>query len=127
MCIRDRKYITRKGGILIYLRQEGRGIGIINKIKAYVEQDNGFDTAEANKRLGFGYDQREYDDAMTILNYLEVKRINLLTNNPDKLKAFENEKIEVNKRIPIEIPPNKTNESYLKTKKEFFGHFLEMI
>ncbi len=121
------KYITRKGGILIYLRQEGRGIGIINKIKAYVEQDNGLDTAEANKHLGFDYDQREYDDAMTILKHLKVKKLNLLTNNPEKLKAFENEEIEVNKRIPIEIPPNKTNESYLKTKKEFFGHFLEMI
>lgn len=121
------KYVARKGGILIYLRQEGRGIGIINKIKAYVEQDHGYDTAEANKRLGFGYDDRKYTDAITILNDMKVEKINLLTNNPEKVNAFENEKIEVEKRIPIEIAPNKTNESYLKTKKEFFGHFLEMI
>jgi len=120
-------YIAKHGGILIYLRQEGRGIGIINKIKAYVEQDLGYDTAEANKRLGFGYDDRKYDDAITILEHLNVKQLNLLTNNPDKINAFANGKITVEKRIPIEIPANQTNEDYLKTKKEFFGHLLNSI
>ncbi len=120
-------YIAKHGGILIYLRQEGRGIGIINKIKAYVEQDLGYDTAEANKRLGFGYDDRKYDDALTILEHLKVKRLNLLTNNPDKMNAFSKGKITIEKRIPVEIPPNQTNEAYLKTKKDFFGHLLNSI
>ncbi len=120
-------YIAKHGGILIYLRQEGRGIGIINKIKAYVEQDRGYDTAEANHRLGFGYDDREYDDAITILEHLNVNRLNLLTNNPDKINALANGKIIVEKRIPVEIPPNQTNESYLKTKKDFFGHLLNSV
>ena len=120
-------YIAKHGGIVIYLRQEGRGIGIINKIKAYVEQDMGYDTAQANHRLGFGYDDREYEDAITILEHLNVKRLNLLTNNPDKMKALANSKIIVEERIPIEIPPNKTNESYLKTKKDFFEHLLNSV
>lgn len=121
------EYISKHEGLLIYLRQEGRGIGIINKIKAYVEQDLGYDTAQANKRLGFGYDDRSYDDAITILEYLNVKRLNLLTNNPDKINAFATGEIVVEKRIPIEIPSNQTNKGYLKTKKDFFGHLLNSI
>lgn len=121
------EYISKNGGVLIYLRQEGRGIGIINKIKAYNEQDKGCDTAEANKKLGFDYDARSYEDAVSILKQLDIHKINLLTNNPEKLKAFENEGIEVVKRIALEIPPNNSNSDYLKTKKEFFGHFLEMV
>lgn len=120
-------YIAKHEGILVYLRQEGRGIGIINKIKAYIEQDMGYDTAEANHRLGFGYDDRNYDDAITILEHLNVKRLNLLTNNPDKINAFSNGNISIEKRIPIEIPPNQTNEVYLKTKREFFGHLLNSV
>jgi len=120
-------YISKYGGVVVYLRQEGRGIGIINKIKAYVEQDKGFNTAEANQRLGFGFDDRDYTAAISILESLGVRRINLLTNNPDKVKAFENTSIQVQDRVPIEMACNHVNEGYLKTKKEFFGHMLELI
>jgi len=121
------QYITQHGGVLIYLRQEGRGIGIINKIKAYVEQDKGYDTAEANVRLGFGKDDRKYGDAMQILRDLGINKINLLTNNPDKVSAFDGSGIEVVSRMRHEILPNEVNESYLKTKKDVFGHLLESI
>jgi len=120
-------YINRNGGILIYLRQEGRGIGIINKIKAYVEQDKGFDTAEANKRLGFGFDDRKYEDAIEMLVDLGVTKINLLTNNPSKIEAFENGRVELVSRTPLEISPNDENIKYLKTKKDFFGHLLKSV
>jgi len=120
-------YITKNGGVLIYLRQEGRGIGIINKIKAYVEQDKGCNTAEANQKLGFGIDERRYGDAIQILLDLGIKKINLLTNNPEKIKAFEGSGIIVESRTRHEISPNKVNESYLKTKKDIFGHLLESI
>ncbi len=120
-------YISKNGGMVIYLRQEGRGIGIINKIKAYNQQDLGFDTAEANKNLGFEYDARMYDEAISILEYYNVTKINLLTNNPDKLEAFKQSKVEIIKRIPLEINPHSDNKKYLKTKKEFFGHLLELV
>jgi len=120
-------YISKHGGILIYLRQEGRGIGIINKIRAYNQQDLGLDTAEANKILGFEYDARIYNEAITILTHYKIKEVNLLTNNPEKLDAFEDSKIRVVKRIPLEIDPHNDNKGYLKTKKEFFGHLLEMV
>lgn len=121
------KYITQNGGVLIYLRQEGRGIGIINKIKAYVEQDKGYDTAEANQRLGFHIDERKYGDAIQILRDLGIQEINLLTNNPEKINAFEGSGINVISRTRHEISPNKVNEFYLKTKKDIFGHLLESI
>ncbi len=121
------KYIKKNGGIVIYLRQEGRGIGIINKIKAYVEQDKGYDTAQANLRLGFHEDGRKYDVAIQILKHLQIEKINLLTNNPDKLRAFNNTGITVEKRVPIEITPNDINGDYLKTKKDVFGHLLEAV
>jgi len=119
------KYIADNGGIIIYLRQEGRGIGIINKLHAYTLQDKGFDTAEANKMLGFGYDDRTYEDALEILRDLNIKQINLLTNNPDKIKGLSNCVVKVEDRIPIIIAPRKENQSYLKTKREFFGHKLD--
>jgi GTP cyclohydrolase II len=118
------QYISRYGGIVIYLRQEGRGIGLINKLKAYNKQDEGLDTLEANLALGFHADDRDYDDALEILKDLGVKKINLLTNNPDKLDAFEGTDIVVSKRIPLIIQPVNENLEYLKTKKEAFGHLL---
>lgn len=120
------QYISKYGGIVIYLRQEGRGIGIINKLHAYNKQDEGFDTAEANKVLGFGYDDRTYEDATTIMANLGISRINLLTNNPDKIKGIDSDTIEVVDRIAVEIPPREENKGYLKTKKDFFGHKLSL-
>lgn len=120
-------YIGKNGGVLIYLRQEGRGIGIINKLHAYVKQDEGFDTAQANRELGFDYDQRTYVDAVTILEDLGISKINLLTNNPDKIKGIDNCVLKVVQRIPVEIPPKSENLGYLQTKKDFFGHKLGQI
>lgn len=117
-------YIGQNGGLLIYLRQEGRGIGIINKLHAYIKQDEGFDTAEANKVLGFGYDDRTYEDAITILEDLEIDKINLLTNNPDKIEALESCNIKIVDRIPVIIKERNENAGYLKTKRDFFGHDL---
>jgi GTP cyclohydrolase II len=121
------EYIKANEGLLIYLRQEGRGIGIINKLKAYVEQDKGMDTAQANEHLGFGLDDRNYDVAIQILNYYGINRINLLTNNPEKIAAFDDSNIAVVNRLPLEIEPNETNYKYLHTKKEVFGHLLEQV
>ncbi len=118
------EYISKHTGVIIYLRQEGRGIGLINKLHAYVKQDEGFDTAQANKELGFGYDERTYQDAVTILQDLGINKINLLTNNPDKIQALDNCTISVVSRIPVIIEPGEKNKDYLKTKKEFFGHKL---
>lgn len=121
------KYIQENGGLLIYLRQEGRGIGIINKLKAYCLQDKGYNTAEANTQLGFEEDSRHYDDALEILEHFEIKKIKLLTNNPDKINFFNDKKIEIVERIPIELEPNENNYEYLKTKKEHFGHYLKNL
>ena len=120
-------YIGKNGGVIIYLRQEGRGIGIINKLHAYVKQDEGFDTAEANKELGFEYDQRTYEDAVTILQDLGISKVNLLTNNPAKIEGIDNCILEVIDRIPVEIAPHADNIDYLKTKKDFFGHKLNKL
>lgn len=121
------KYIEDNTGVIIYLRQEGRGIGIINKLHAYVKQDEGFDTAEANRELGFGYDERTYEDALTILLDLGICKINLITNNPDKIMAFESSLIETIDRVPVEVDPKTENIKYLETKKNFFGHQLGKI
>lgn len=118
-------YVSTNGGIIIYLRQEGRGIGLINKLHAYSKQDEGLDTAEANEVLGFGYDERTYEDAITILEDLKVTRINLITNNPDKIAVFDNTNIELCDRISIHVPSRKENVNYLYTKKNKFGHFLD--
>jgi len=120
-------YISKHGGIVIYLRQEGRGIGIINKLHAYVKQDQGYDTAEANKVLGFGYDDRTYEDAITILHDLEVTDINLITNNPDKIKSLDDDAhITVHDRIALDIKPKAENRGYLQTKIDKFGHELDL-
>ena len=116
--------INEHAGILIYLRQEGRGIGILNKMKAYNHQDEGLNTIEANITLGFGADERNYFDAIYILNDIGVNEIELITNNPLKLKAFDDSSIKVNKRIPIIIGANEVNKSYLQTKADQMGHIL---
>ena len=119
------KYMQKNGGMIVYLRQEGRNIGIINKLKAYSLQEKGFDTVEANLELGLPADDRNFSVAIDILDILGVKDINLLTNNPEKIKAVENSKIHLNKRIPIQIDSTSDSEAYLKVKKDFFGHLLE--
>ena len=120
-------YIGKNGGLVIYLRQEGRGIGIINKLHAYVKQDQGYDTAEANKILGFGYDDRTYEDAITILHDLEISDINLITNNPDKIKSLDDDShITVHNRVALDIIPKAENRGYLQTKIDKFGHDLDL-
>lgn len=121
------KYMAENGGMIIYLRQEGRNIGIINKLRAYALQEKGFDTVEANLKLGLPADGRNFDVAVEMLKMLNVKEINLLTNNPDKLKSLENSGIILNHRVPLEIESNEVNESYLSKKKDYFGHLLEKV
>lgn len=112
-------------GMVIYLRQEGRGIGIINKLKAYNLQEDGLDTVEANTHLGFEADSRIYQDALDILADLGVSKIHLITNNPAKVSAFENSDIEVVSRVPLMIPPRAENLKYYQTKKDVMGHSLD--
>jgi GTP cyclohydrolase II len=109
-------------GLLIYLRQEGRGIGLLNKIRAYSLQERGYDTVEANQRLGFEDDLRSYDLAVRILKALDVKSVALITNNPEKIEALERGGIPVTRRIPLVITPNRFNEGYLRTKQSKLGH-----
>ena len=114
----------RKCGMLIYLDQEGRGIGLCNKIKAYALQDKGMDTVEANVKLGFRGDQRDFTIACDILKYFGIREVELLTNNPNKVRVLEQEGIRVTKRIPLVIKPTKYSEKYLKTKKEKMKHLI---
>ena len=116
--------IGQEGGIILYLRQEGRGIGLINKLKAYNLQDAGDNTAEANIHLGYQVDERDYTLAVQMLGHLSVKSIRLLTNNPQKIEAIAQSPIEVVQRVPLIIPSHSENEDYLKTKKEIMGHLL---
>jgi len=111
-------------GIIVYMRQEGRGIGLVNKIKAYELQDQGMDTVEANIHLGFDPDPREYGIGAQILADLGVKKMRLITNNPVKRAGLEGYGLQVTERVPIEIPPNEINARYLRTKKEKMGHLL---
>ena len=112
-------------GVLIYLRQEGRGIGLVNKMHAYNLQDKGMDTVEANVHLGFEPDQRDYSIAVDILLDLNISAIRLLTNNPDKISAFDEAPIQVAERVPLQVAPNKENKRYLETKLNRFNHILE--
>lgn len=111
-------------GIIIYMRQEGRGIGLLNKLKAYELQENGYDTVVANHLLGFEDDLRDYTISAQIIKDLEINSINLLTNNPLKIKKLEEHGIHINERIPLQIAPNDKNKFYLNTKKEKMGHIL---
>lgn len=115
---------AEQGGVVIYLRQEGRGIGLINKLKAYNLQDLGLNTAEANTHLGFDVDARQYDCAVFILQDLGIQEIELITNNPDKVEALRRSPIKVSRRIPLVIPLTDDNRDYLHTKQDLMGHFL---
>ena len=120
------KRIGKEGGVILYLREEGRGIGIVNKLKAYNLQDEGMNTVEANEALGFPIDRRDFKSAIQILRSLKIKRIKLLTNNPDKIKVFDEYDIDVISRERLIIPPCLENYKYLKTKQEEMGHLLNM-
>lgn len=112
------------GGVLLYLRQEGRGIGLANKIRAYSLQDRGLDTVDANRRLGFGDDIRDYGHAAAILHSLGIDEVRLLTNNPDKVAGLEAAGIKVAERVPHQMPANPHNADYLATKRKRSGHLL---
>ncbi len=115
--------IAREGrGILLYLRQEGRGIGLVNKIRAYQLQDQGADTVEANEQLGFEADMRQYDMLKIMLDHLGVSRLRLMTNNPKKRVGLIGYGLEIVENIPVEIHPNEHNEKYLQTKRDKLGH-----
>src|SRR5688572_29193912 len=113
-----------EAGVLLYLRQEGRGIGLVNKIRAYALQDRGMDTVDANLALGLPVDRREYASAAAILRSLGLRRVRLLTNNPLKHSALERHGVQVVERVPLIAPPNAINSSYLRTKADRMGHLL---
>lgn len=112
-------------GLLIYEHQEGRGIGLLNKLRAYELQDDGADTVEANERLGFEADLRDYRMPAEILRYFKIKSVRLLSNNPDKIAALEGAGIRVAERIPCIVAPHESTEGYLRTKKQKMGHLLD--
>jgi 3,4-dihydroxy 2-butanone 4-phosphate synthase/GTP cyclohydrolase II len=126
---RSMKMINEEGrGVILYiLNHEGRGIGFANKIKAYAIQDQGADTVEANRKLGFKADQRDYGIGAQVLVALGITKLRLMTNNPRKFIGLSGYGLEIVERVPIEIPPNKVNFKYLKTKKEKMGHILDMV
>jgi GTP cyclohydrolase II len=117
--------IAEKGrGVVFYLQQEGRGIGLSNKIRAYNLQDKGFDTVEANHQLGFKEDERGYDIVSGMINFLGIKKVDLMTNNPKKIKALEAMGVIINQRVQISSSTNKYNEKYISTKIKKLGHLL---
>ncbi|HHM20827.1 MAG TPA: GTP cyclohydrolase II [Bacteroidetes bacterium] len=116
---------AEQSGAVIYLRQEGRGIGLINKLKAYNLQDEGLNTADANTHLGFEVDSRQYGLAVEIMKDIGIRQIYLLTNNPQKIEAIENSEIEIVGRVPLVIPPKDENRRYLETKSDLMGHLLK--
>lgn len=109
-------------GVVIYLRQEGRGIGLFNKIEAYALQDTGLDTIEANHQLGFPTDLRTYEIAVNIIKLLEIKSVRILTNNPQKIAALKKHNIKITQWVPLCITPNPFNDGYLKVKKQRMNH-----
>jgi GTP cyclohydrolase II len=114
-------------GVLVYEQQEGRGIGLMAKLQAYELQDKGLDTVEANVKLGFEADCRQYNLPVEVLKVLGLKRVRLLSNNPDKVAALENAGIEVTERVPCEAEAHKYSEQYLRTKKEKLGHLFSTL
>ena len=119
-------YVNSKDrGVIIYLRQEGRGIGLLNKLKAYDLQDQGLDTVDANNHLGLPTDARSYEAAAEIIRLLDIESVALITNNPEKIKGLQDNNITVTDRIPVIIHSNLHNKRYLRTKKERLGHLLE--
>ena len=122
-----RRIVGEGRGVLLYLNQEGRGIGLANKIRAYSLQDVGFDTVEANERLGFPADRREYGVSVRMLVDLGVHSVRLLSNNPLKLAGVSGDGLSVSERIPIEIPASDLTRRYLKTKKDKLGHELTSV
>jgi len=114
--------IAKEGGMIIYHRQEGRNIGLLNKVNAYALQDKGLDTVAANHQLGFRADERTYEVVEFILKHFGIKKLKLLTNNPKKLESLGD--IEIVERLPIKITPNPYNEGYLQVKKDQMGHYL---
>jgi len=114
--------IAKEGGMIIYHRQEGRNIGLLNKVNAYALQDKGFDTVEANHQLGFKADERTYEVVEFILKYFGINKLKLLTNNPRKIESLG--EIKIAERLPIQIASNPHNEAYLKVKKDQMGHLL---
>lgn len=118
------KFIAQEGGLVIYHRQEGRNIGLVNKVNAYALQDQGRNTIQANLELGFGEDDRDYSIVGHIFKDLGVKKLKLITNNPKKIEYVESLGIEITERIPAITKSNKYNEGYLLTKKEQMGHIL---
>ena len=122
-----RRIVTEGRGVLLYLNQEGRGIGLANKIRAYSLQDEGFDTVEANERLGFPADKREYGVSVRMLVDLGVRSVRLLSNNPRKLSGVAGDGLSVSERIPLEIAASEHSRRYLKTKKDKLGHELTSV
>jgi len=114
-------------GVLLYLLQEGRGIGLLNKLKAYELQEQGHDTVEANEKLGFRPDQRDYGVGAQILRDLGVRKMRLMTNNPSKYIALSGYGLEIVERVPLEIPPTETSRDYLRTKRDKLGHLLKLV
>jgi 3,4-dihydroxy 2-butanone 4-phosphate synthase/GTP cyclohydrolase II len=121
------EYISKNGGIVLYMRQEGRGIGLINKLKAYKLQNQGYDTVEANEKLGFPDDLRDYGLCAQILKNLGIKKIKLMTNNPRKIEDIESRGISVVQRLPLEVPLGKNNINYMQVKKVKLGHLLDSL
>jgi GTP cyclohydrolase II len=116
------EFIAANGGMVIYHRQEGRNIGLLNKVNAYALQDKGYNTIEANHQLGFRADERTYDIVEFILEHFHIQKLNLLTNNPHKIESLKG--VEILKRVPILIASNPYNEEYLKIKRDELGHLL---
>jgi GTP cyclohydrolase II len=116
--------IAAEGGVLLYLRQEGRGIGLINKLKAYQLQEKGMNTIDANLHLGFQEDERQYDAAIAILNDLNISTIRLITNNPLKINALQDKNFIITERVQLVIPTQLENEQYIEVKKMLMGHLI---
>lgn len=125
--VRALEMTAAEGGVVLYLRQEGRGIGIINKLKAYQLQDQGHNTIDANLHLGLEVDARQYDTAVCMLEDLGIQRIRLLTNNPEKIEAIEQSPVTITERVPLIIRPQQENRDYLQVKKTQMGHLFNLL